>query len=79
MKNMHTRRYLQANSHHFPPQKNGVINTLITRALRISDNEHLEKKRVFITMAKRKIFSTKQLEMPRNLMTKRRNMMTTVD
>ena len=40
----HTGTYLHANSHHFPSQKLGVINNLITRALRISDKEHVEKK-----------------------------------
>ena len=39
----HTDRYLHANSHHFPSQKLGVINTLITRALRISDKERMEQ------------------------------------
>ena len=33
----HTDRYPHVDSHHFPPQKVGVINTLVTRALRISD------------------------------------------
>ena len=39
----HTNRYLHANSHHFPSQKLGVINTLITQALRISDKELVEQ------------------------------------
>ena len=39
----HIDRYLQANSHHFPSQKLGVINTLITRALRISNEKHVEQ------------------------------------
>ena len=43
-KNTQTRTYLHENSHHFPPHKNGVISTLVTIALRILDNEHLEKK-----------------------------------
>ena len=38
----HTDKYFHANSHHFPSQKLGVINTLITRALRISNKEHVE-------------------------------------
>ena len=41
-KKTHTDRYLHADSHHFPPQKIGVINTLVTRALRISDREHIK-------------------------------------
>ena len=77
-KNTHIGRCLHVNSHHFPPQKNGVISTLVTRALGISDRTLRKKYRAFITMAKRKIFSTKWLEMPRNLITKRRRMMTIV-
>ena len=42
-KKTHTDRYLHANSHHFPPQKVVVINTLVTRALRISDKEHIKE------------------------------------
>ena len=43
-KKTHTDRYLQyADSHHFPPQKIGVINTLVTKALRISDKEHIKE------------------------------------
>ena len=42
-KQTHTDRYLHADSHHFPPQKIGVINTLVTRALRISDKEHIQE------------------------------------
>jgi hypothetical protein len=30
-----------ASSHHHPTQKIGVLNTLATRAIRISDEEHL--------------------------------------
>ena len=37
-----TEQYLHALSHHHPQQKMGVMNTLITRAIRISDTEHLE-------------------------------------
>ena len=42
-KNTHTDRYLHADSHHFPPQKIRVINTLVTKALRISDKEHIKE------------------------------------
>ena len=42
-KKTHTYRYLHANSHHFPSQKVGMINTLVTRALRISDKEHIKE------------------------------------
>ena len=46
--------YLHAKSHHHPAQKIGVINTLVTRAMRLSDEEHIEQelrhlKEVFIT------------------------------
>ena len=41
-KKTHTEQYLHALSHHCPQQKAGVMKTLITRAMRISDKEHLE-------------------------------------
>ena len=44
-KEMHTEQYLHADSHHFPSQKMGVLNTLATRALRISDCESFDKER----------------------------------
>ena len=37
----HTNRYLHADSHHFPGQKKGVLNTLITRSRRLADKEHI--------------------------------------
>ena len=43
LKLLEVTRYLHANSHHFPPQKVGVINTLVTRALRILDKEHVKE------------------------------------
>jgi len=36
-------QHLHANSHHFPTQKFGVLNTLATRAMRILDKDHLEE------------------------------------
>ena len=42
-KKTHTGRYLHADSHHHPAQKDGVIQTLAYRAKRISDTDHLEK------------------------------------
>ena len=41
-KGTHTEQYLHALSHHHPNQKMGVLNTLFTRALRVSDNDHLD-------------------------------------
>lgn len=38
----HTEQYLHADSHHFPAQKLEVLNTLATRALRVSDENHTE-------------------------------------
>ena len=38
----HTDIYLHANSHHHPAQKIGIINTLATRVLIISDKDHLK-------------------------------------
>jgi hypothetical protein len=44
-KKTHTEQYLHADSHHHPSQKLGVLNTLATRAFRISDDEHLEEEK----------------------------------
>ena len=44
-KKTHTKHYLHASSHHFLAQKFGVLSTLATRALRISDDSHLEQER----------------------------------
>jgi hypothetical protein len=45
-KKTHTENYLHASSHHHPTQKLGVLNTLATRAIRISDEEHLEHEKI---------------------------------
>ena len=44
-KKTHTEQYLHALSHHHPQQKMGVMNTLITKAIKISDTEHLESEK----------------------------------
>jgi hypothetical protein len=44
-KKTHIEQYLHADSHHHPSQKLGVLNTLATRAFRISDDEHLEEEK----------------------------------
>jgi hypothetical protein len=44
-KKTHTEQYLHAESHHHPAQKLGVLNTLATRALKISDDEHLDEEK----------------------------------
>ena len=41
-KKTHTEQYLHASLRHFPAQKLGVLKTLAMRALRISDESHLE-------------------------------------
>ena len=41
-KKTHTEQYLHALSHHHPNQKMGVLNTLITRALKVSDKDRIE-------------------------------------
>ena len=41
-KGNHTEQYLHTLSHHPSNQKMGVLNTLFTRALRVSDNDHLD-------------------------------------
>lgn len=40
-KKTHTDKYLHADSHHHPSQKNGILNTLATRAIKTVDAEHL--------------------------------------
>ena len=42
-KKTHTDRYLHAKSHHYPPQKTSVINTMVVRAKRISNKAHLKQ------------------------------------
>jgi hypothetical protein len=44
-KKTHTEQYLHVNSHHHPAQKLGVLNTLATRAFKISDDEHLDEEK----------------------------------
>jgi hypothetical protein len=47
-KKTHTEQYLHAKSHHHPTQKLGVLNTLNTKALRISNEDHLEEEKIHI-------------------------------
>ena len=49
MKKTHTENYLHANSHHHPNQKLGVLKTLATRVIRISDEAYLEKETDHLT------------------------------
>ena len=42
-KKTHMEQHLHANSHHFPTQKFGVLNTPATRAVMILDKDHLEE------------------------------------
>jgi hypothetical protein len=42
-KETHTDRYLHVESHHHPAQKIGVIKTLATQAMRVSDGDHLDQ------------------------------------
>lgn len=44
-KKTHTEQYFHASSHHFRAQKLGVLNTLATRALRISDKKSFKKEK----------------------------------
>ena len=44
-KKIHTEQYLHALSQHHLNQKMGVLNTLITRALRVSDKDHIESEK----------------------------------
>jgi hypothetical protein len=62
-KPMHTNIYLHVDSHHFPSQKLGVLNTLVTHALRISDKEHVELELNHLAKAfKRNGYTTNQIE-----------------
>lgn len=62
-KKTHTKQYLHANSHHHPSQKVGVINTLTTHALRISNNEHFNQaKRQLIDSFKKRRYKEWQVE-----------------
>jgi len=47
-KKTHTNQYLHASSHHFAAQKLGVLNTLDTHALRISDEKNLAKEKAHL-------------------------------
>jgi len=42
-KKAHTNNYLHVDSHHHPTQNIGVLKTLFTRALRISDSKHADE------------------------------------
>ena len=42
-KKTHTNKYLHAESHHHPSQKIGILHTLAKRAVRVSDEDHLNE------------------------------------
>ena len=44
-------RYVHASSHHQPSQKMGILHTLVTQAIIISDKEHLEDDRGHLSKA----------------------------
>jgi hypothetical protein len=48
-KNTHTKNYLHASYHHHPTKKLGVLNILATRAIRISNEEHLEHEKYHLS------------------------------
>lgn len=50
----HTDRYINADSNHHPAQKQGVINTLVNRAFKISDEEHISDELNHLTKALQK-------------------------
>ena len=39
----HTNRYLHAKSHHHPAQKDGLVHTLVQRAIRLCESKYLNK------------------------------------
>ena len=49
-KKMHTEKYLHANSHHFPAQKLGVLNTLVTEPLESQMSTTLKVKNLISLM-----------------------------
>lgn len=44
-KKTHTKHYLHANSHHHPTKKLGVLHTLSTKVVHISDHDHFEQEK----------------------------------
>ena len=50
-KKTHTNIYLHAESHHFPAQKTRVLNTPVTCAIRVLDDEHLEQELITFLMS----------------------------
>ena len=42
-KKTHTYRYIHADSHHQPAKKIGILNTLATKAKRVSDPTHVDQ------------------------------------
>ncbi|OXA38612.1 hypothetical protein Fcan01_26646 [Folsomia candida] len=48
-KNTHTNQYLHYNSFHHPSQKISVIDSLVTRALKLSDDTNMEEELKFVT------------------------------
>ncbi|XP_076655132.1 uncharacterized protein LOC143360299 [Halictus rubicundus] len=51
MKPTHTNRYLHASSHHHPAQKNSVLNSLINRAISITESQHLPQELDYLRTA----------------------------
>jgi hypothetical protein len=49
LKNTDTNRYLHAQSHHHPAQKFVVLKTIVSRAIRISNPQFLEKEKYHLT------------------------------
>lgn len=59
----HTDRYLHATSHHHPKQKTGILKTLATRAIRLCDQDHLEKEESHLASAlKSNGYTTKEIK-----------------
>ena len=51
-KEIHTNQYLHPSLYHHPNQKIGVLNMLITRSIRISDEDHSQQEKQHL----RKVF-----------------------
>lgn len=54
-KKTHIDQYLHAKSHHYPAQKLGVLNTPATRALRVSDENHLVNEKTHLLSVLRRM------------------------
>ncbi|XP_074026234.1 uncharacterized protein [Leptinotarsa decemlineata] len=58
----HTNRYLNAKSHHHPAQLNSVLNSLIHRSIRLTDNHNRSRKLYELTAALHQDYPVSQIQ-----------------